>query len=322
MKPVDVEPLSEQRWAKIEKEVFSELDRNDVAAPQALPPKGRSRAYGVVAACGVAAAALVFFFLSGPSAAPAMRRLVATSQPQLASLGSVQIELQPGAEAVVSGDDEHGVLVALQPGEFAFRVPSRGQRALVVQAGGVRLETRAASFKVSYLASETRVSVETGTLSATSPEGKIGMRAGDTVRIAVRNPSPSDPAPAAPAVRSTLSDAGVLSDGSVRSRGRHGHRRLRPPPVATAPEAQPLDAARDMYERAARIEGSRPEEAAALYFELAQGQGAWSENALFALGRLELERGQRERGQKTLQRYLSRYPAGRNAEDARRLLTP
>ena len=68
------------------------------------------------------------------------------------------------------------------------------------------------------------------------------------------------------------------------------------------------------------MERARPEEAAGIYRQLAQGGSPWAPNGLFALGRLEAERGHREDAVHLLNEYLARYPRGPNAADARDLL--
>jgi hypothetical protein len=89
------------------------------------------------------------------------------------------------------------------------------------------------------------------------------------------------------------------------------------PSVAAAP---PQPSAQDQYESAARIEKTRPEEAAGLYRQVAAGGTVWAPSALFALGRLEADRGRAASARQILQDYLARYPRGLNADDARALL--
>ena len=76
----------------------------------------------------------------------------------------------------------------------------------------------------------------------------------------------------------------------------------------------------DRYNEAAQLEGRRPDEALAIYRDLASGSGPWAMNALFAEGRLQADRGLTDDAQRLLSDYLSRYPQGPNADDARRLL--
>jgi hypothetical protein len=83
---------------------------------------------------------------------------------------------------------------------------------------------------------------------------------------------------------------------------------------ASRPSAQ---SAQRRFERAAGLEASDPAASAKLYEELARGRGPWAANALYARARLELERGHPERAKPLFERYLVRYPRGRNAADVR-----
>jgi hypothetical protein len=86
------------------------------------------------------------------------------------------------------------------------------------------------------------------------------------------------------------------------------------PPIVAGPSPQKA------FESASRIERARPDEAAAAYRQLAAGGTEWAPNALFALARLEAEHGRKAEAVRLLNEYLTRYPRGVNAEDARSLL--
>jgi TolA-binding protein len=75
-----------------------------------------------------------------------------------------------------------------------------------------------------------------------------------------------------------------------------------------------------LYEAAAQKERSDPGGAMREYRAIASGGGAWAANALFAAGRLAIDRGRADEGKRLLEDYLRRYPKGPNAEDAQRLL--
>jgi hypothetical protein len=75
-----------------------------------------------------------------------------------------------------------------------------------------------------------------------------------------------------------------------------------------------------LFDEAARLERSQPDQAAAIYRRLASSDTPWAPNALFALARLEADRGHRADAVRLLQAYLARYPRGINSEDARDLL--
>jgi hypothetical protein len=84
-----------------------------------------------------------------------------------------------------------------------------------------------------------------------------------------------------------------------------------PVPEAPSPQAR--------YEAAEQIERSDPGRALKGYLELARGSDAWAQNALYAAGRLQADRGAREDAVRLLEEYLRRFPRGSNAQDARAL---
>jgi TolA-binding protein len=57
-----------------------------------------------------------------------------------------------------------------------------------------------------------------------------------------------------------------------------------------------------------------------IYRGLAAEQGAWAANALYAMGRLEMDRGHVRTARQLLQRYIDQHPNGANAADARALI--
>ena len=71
---------------------------------------------------------------------------------------------------------------------------------------------------------------------------------------------------------------------------------------------------------AARVEANDPAQAIALYRSLEIGTDSWAQNALFAHGRLEASRGNKADARRLLVEYLSRFPRGANADDARTVL--
>jgi hypothetical protein len=94
-----------------------------------------------------------------------------------------------------------------------------------------------------------------------------------------------------------------------------------PPSASTAVAVPPpAPSPQETYEAAARLEKTRPDDAAALYRGLVAGNTAWTSSALYALARLEADRGRRDSAQRLLEDYLARYPRGLNADDARALL--
>ena len=96
---------------------------------------------------------------------------------------------------------------------------------------------------------------------------------------------------------------------------------MRPQPQPTTPPDE-LDIDRDRaeYDRLAALEARSPETALAGYMVLAKGSSRWADPALFAAARLAADRHDR-RAETLLGMYLTRFPGGANAADARQLLT-
>jgi len=88
--------------------------------------------------------------------------------------------------------------------------------------------------------------------------------------------------------------------------------------VAAPPApAEPTPQAR--YEAAERLERTDPARALRLYSDLSRGTDPWAQNALYAAGRLQADRGARGDAVRLLEEYLRRFPRGSNAQDARAL---
>jgi hypothetical protein len=171
----------------------------------------------------------------------------------------------------------------LERGAARFSVPPRERRpAFVVQAGDVRVEVVGTRFRVERVQGSANVQAYEGVVRVTAGGRSTLLRHGD------RWPLPS----AAPPMPEPV-----------------------PEPV---PDRSP--AASKRFEQAALLEASDPELALRLYRDLSAEGGRWGENALYAMGRLEMERGRRAAASRILRSYLARHPQGANASDARALL--
>jgi pyruvate/2-oxoglutarate dehydrogenase complex dihydrolipoamide acyltransferase (E2) component len=337
MKRSDVEPLSEQRWNRVEQELFARLDREG----NALAPAPRAplwRASGLAFAAGACIASLAFWLLAPArfgAEQPQVVQLETRERPERLSVAGHQIEAAPRSSLLVARD-AHGLpLIALLHGAAELQVQAPDQRApAVVRAGNVQLRATFAHFHVALLAYQARVDVRRGVVEVWAPEGKFSVAAGQSW------PAPAPSAEAAPVAPAEAEAVPQPETGQAPRATRAAPRRVRnaaaerapapsavAAPVPAAPVApEPVQAAAAptgsqlRFEQAARQEGTHPEQAIAIYRELARGRDAWAANALYALGRLELERGHLSAGRTALTDYLARYPGGRNAEDARRLL--
>jgi hypothetical protein len=153
-----------------------------------------------------------------------------------------------------------------------------------------------------------------------APEPETDARAGGDRREDRAWPRPQrrrEKGTRAQAGAASRAKAGTGAQAGAASRAKAG---TGAPPQAPAGSTATAIDERALYERAARMEASRPQAALAIYDQLAAGRGPWAANALFAQARLELELGHRERARRLLASYLARHPGGANAEDARQLL--
>jgi len=361
---IDVEPLSESRWARIEGAIFQEMDQQleheqRVAVPHFIEAPASSRwragaAFVVAGAVAAAIGALVTRAVWNPEPPPALTSQVETgaSGTHLV-IGEAALDVGPRTALVVNGDDARGVLVVLERGHVEFEVaPRRGRPSFVVQAGEARVSVTGTHFTVDRGVSNERgvhVDVESGSVEVSTPGEIVNVRAGEQWPSARENgevsmvpptprwgpptePSQTEaPASTRPSRRGAASAsraAEVDPDDFVSGRAAPEPRMATastPAQTETQPTAESLAetqalSRRALFESAARLESSHPGTSLAQYGELARGTDPWAANALFAAGRLEADRGMQEAARRTLEEYLTRFPRGANAADARDLL--
>lgn len=323
MKPGDlppIEPLSPEAWARIEHGVFARLER------EATPPPRVPRFAAVAAAAGAfAAAAALALWLRGaaePAASPAPgasasaasapaatvatietrptpaldpapsaprrvesgARLHTADVAERLQIGDSEVVLAASSELAVQGSDQRGWLLELVSGRVDCQIAPRAARPdFVTRAGEVEVRVVGTRFSVEHDAGQgTRVNVQEGKVRVSERGQSVLLGAGE------RWSGFEPPAPRAPSARAKR---------------------------AAAAERERLS-----FERATRLESSEPATALRIYGELSARPGPWAANALYAAGRLELERGNDERARTLLRRYLKRYPAGANVRDAEALL--
>jgi hypothetical protein len=220
------------------------------------------------------------------------------------NVGEATLDVGPQSAVSVRGDDAHGVTVVLERGRVECEVPPRhGRPPFAVQAGDVTVRVIGTHFGVTRDASTTAVDVQHGVVHVTAGTEQVDVHAGETWPAVAPNGPPSALAErtagspiVAPAKDSTANAPNVWG-ASVNAPG-----------------------TRDRYAAASRLEATRPDDAIAIYRELAAKGGPWGMNALFAEGRLEADRGYTDDARRLLGEYLSRYPSGPNADDAKQLL--
>jgi hypothetical protein len=344
---VDVEPLGDPRWSRIERGMFTRLE--GPADGGEVRRTGNRRGW-VGAACVLAAAAAAVLVVVRPSVVLRSRdpvRLVTTSSPSRFTIGESSLWIEPSSLVLVSGDDEHGVDVVLDRGTVTCEVaPRHGRPPFVVDAGEVRVQVVGTRFTVTRGAVETSVGVDHGVVEVAvggvvtvlrdgerwpAPPGPAVPAATQASSPVAAPVAPSEPSP----VLSPESPAAVDAPAVATTHPLAPGRRAAPPgsvPPGSAPSAAPQVTVAEsaapapapspqvQFETAAKIERTRPDDAEALYRQLVSGGTGWSASALFALGRLEADRGRRADAVRLLQEYVARYPRGINVDDARALL--
>lgn len=293
---VDVEPLSESRWRKVDEAVFAAIE-----APSMRPaPLKKKPRWVIPAAAGAVAvaAAIAFLVVKRPEPpAIAASHIETGAGRSMVQIGSATVDVGPASEVTTSGDDTNGVVVVLEHGSVDCEVaPRRGRPPFVVQAGSVRVTVVGTHFTVRRELDGTTVLVTRGIVDVAYDGQVTHVSAGE-----------SWPAPTA-SVTAMATASGPASAAPIAT----SLPSFTPPKPVLSDQAQ--------YERAAAMESKDPDGATGIYLRLANKGGPWAANALFAAGRLASERGNRAEATRLLSQYLDRYPNGANADDARRLL--
>jgi hypothetical protein len=341
------EPLSEQRWAKIERGVFARLDvpEQRVAVPVRSPRVGAFLAWGMAFAALVFAARFVIhatFKGSAPIPTGPTQIFTGLSSTHVAFEG-LSLDVSPESALILAADSASGVHLVLDRGAVACDVDPRPPGApFIVLVGDVRVRVVGTRFTVTRLSDSARVHVDKGVVEVHAKGGSFRVAAGeswpsaegtgadtepkaaevvggppaaDVSRGGVAPEKDSVPVPNGPGGKRGATHAGVNgrstpTNGSAKSDGAS---------AAADKEVEPASRGRtsqEVYELAARLEVNDAARALGLYRSLENGNDSWAQNALFAHGRLEATRGNHAEARKVLSEYLLRFPRGANADDA------
>jgi hypothetical protein len=330
---LEVEPLSDARWARIERNVLEASALNAARAPRSVPP----RADGPPARWRLAAAALVLAgavaTIAGGFAWRAMTpqagregttRVETAANGSRVEFGESTIDVGPTSAVRLAGDDSRGVVVTLDRGQVECDVAPRKERPpFLVEAGGVEVRVIGTHFVVARTGESVSVEVQRGEVEVTSGGVHALVPAGSrwpSARSAPSGLAQSDPGEPAPKdLNPTARDVSPTPPAESPREPRAGFD-PRADGRGTSVASGRAQSPREQYEAASRLEATQPSAAIALYRELAHQGGAWGANALFAAGRLEADRGDHDDARRLLREYLAKYPAGPNANDARELL--
>jgi hypothetical protein len=319
LKEIEVEPLSDQRWSRIERSLMERLEAESNASKRTVEPRRRlgGRAWLVAAALvGVVGGATVAFV--------SMPQRVAVEQPSRITTGptashlalsGLTLDVEPESAVVVGAETPQGMLIVVDRGSIVCEVAPRPSDApLIVQAGATRVRVVGTRFSVARLGESARVKVSHGVVEVSA--------SGLSARVHAGEEWPADEVASAPPVGSP-SEAEAQPNGADRDlappeRAASSKVKGRSSPVVAAAPASPSP--QEVFEQATVLERSDPARASELYGTLESGAGSWAQNALYARGRLEASRGNRAEARRLLEQYLERFPNGSNAEDARAVL--
>jgi hypothetical protein len=321
--PVRVEPLTSQRWTKIERSLFARLDDGlfrDVPAPH---QRRESKLIVWLAAAAVLSALVVF--AAGVSREDPQRagvehasRITTGANASHVALPGLTVDVEPESTVLIGGATERGQLLVVDRGSIYCNVAQRPLHSpVIIQAGTVQVRVVGTRFRVMRIGESARVAVDHGVVEVTMGARTSRVTAGQewTSAAAASAPRPLSSEPSEELV-SPDSPAGAVS-------GRHAPARQKLAPPA-APSSGRADAAmastQARFEQAARLERSDPARALALYASVQRGADSWAQHALFAQGRLQAARGNKAEARRLLQQYVTRFPQGANGDDARLLL--
>jgi hypothetical protein len=296
--PPVVEPLSDAAWARVERGLWRRVD--DQAATSA-PRTQRWWWLAVGPLTAATAVAAIVLVRRPPAVELAVRdepsRVVSGAAPSSASFGDVHVELDTDTALVMTHEAAQPVAV-LERGAAWFTVAPRRQRpAFVMRAGDTTVRVIGTRFRVVRSGELSTVDVERGLVEVQFRGRELLVGAGQRWSSASPTLLATRPAGSPP-----------------------------PSPTTSEPVARPgrvatpaIDRERADYDRLAALEPSSPEAALAGYLALARGDTAWAAPALYAAARLAVDRDD-PRAHALLARYLSQFPGGANAADARQLL--
>jgi hypothetical protein len=339
--PPPVEPMTEAAWARVERGLWSRLD---AGGPMKAPPRPPRRWWMIAVPLAAAAAAALVVLVLRPGVDPVdgRSRVETIASGSSVSFGESYIEID-AYSALELEHDSGRPTVMIERGAAWFTVaPRQGRSEFVVRAGEALVRVVGTRFRVARGGAQIAVEVDRGLVAVQFRGGLIEVAANQRwssaapARIATLSLPPAGSSPAAsnepePEIDLT-EDTDPAEPVAPKRPTRPAKRDVKPlgsglAPDPQAPTAEPGiattqpadDLERREYERLARLEPLRPEDALNGYLVLARGTSRWSDLALFAAARLAADRKDR-RAESLLVRYLQQFPSGANAADAKQLL--
>jgi hypothetical protein len=299
---VEVDPLSDERWARIERSLFARLESAD--HDQGEVSDGARRRFGPRLWFAVAAVlcSLAFFVVARPwsSEGPALdqpSRITTGPTASHLSLPGLALDVGPQSAVVVGAETTDGLLVVLDRGSIVCQVAKRSStQPLIVQAGGARVRVVGTRFEVMRLGEAARVKVYEGVVEVAFQGRTARVAAGEEwpgrepsapTSALVEHESSSDPlagvrstasATPAPARSVPVADDGGkaarpsssrnASPSLPRSISAEQRRRAEPEPAQAEPPERDLvradpESSQALFEQATALERSDPARAPA-----------------------------------------------------------
>ncbi len=258
IKKIEVEPLSEPRWAKIEKSIFAQLEHEQLdrePAPKMVsqPPQRAWRwrpavalvmAGAMAAAVGALATKTMFTSPVSPVASAPSRVVTGSSDSHIA-LGESDVGVAPESAVLVSGDDERGIMVVVDRGKVDCEVaPRKGRPPFLVQAGDVRVKVVGTRFTVARDAQGggAHVLVAHGIVEVTTHGQTTTLHDGESWPAAPTAQTPTSVAPEAPSTVTQTDPPAPRTTARPRSKSvplpKTASMKTRPLPIAADPAAQ------------------------------------------------------------------------------------
>jgi ferric-dicitrate binding protein FerR (iron transport regulator) len=274
---IEVEPLSDQRWSRIERSLMSRLENETGDAPNALSaPRRRvgGRAWLVAAALAGALVGALLAIGTVPERAVVEHpsRIATGANASHLALPGLSLDVEPQSAVVVSAETAQGLLIVVDRGSITCDVAPRPSDApLIVQAGSARVRVLGTRFSVTRFGESARVKVQQGVVEVSASGRSQRVRAGETwpsdVARAVRTetaPGVAPPAPADEAEREALVDRKPAPSVPLAPAPEPA-----PAPEVASPAPEPSRQA--TFEEATALERSAPERALSLYASLESG---------------------------------------------------
>lgn len=192
---IEVEPLPEQRWARIERSLVTRLEY-ELEPPRRAserPHKGANARTLLFAALAMAAAAALVILIpvwrQGTTLEHPSRITTGPSPSHLALPGLV-LDVEPESAVVVGAETPQGMLVVIDRGSIVCQVAPRPSTApLIVQAGELMVKVVGTRFSVTRLGEVARVKVFEGVVEITSRGESTRVSAGESWPPEVRQPT-------------------------------------------------------------------------------------------------------------------------------------